>query len=292
MKDDRRLADALHLCLEMIEAGATVESCLARYPDDASELEPLLRLAMVTTAAADAPLPPQGFRGALLDRLFQERRDAAARGRSWWPGLGLLARPWAVALGAVLLLVSSGLGVSSAAAGSIPGEPMYAVKSAQERFLLVVVPTDHGKAKLQARLALLRAWEMERLAARGRSADDLDRTAERLAGHARQVVVLMGGTMAVVGPPPADAQPAPPALVPLPEVFAERIDAAIERELRARLEMRLLLTEEMWRQKALQPRFLRGLPPGQRERMLQAYNQSQHGLYRAISALEQVDAQP
>lgn len=286
MKDDRRLADALHLCLEMIERGATVESCLARYPDDASDLEPLLRLAQATTAAGEAVRPPEGFRDAVLDRLLQERRDSAARGRSWLPSLGLLARPWAVALGAVVLLVSGGLGVSSAAAGSIPGEPLYAVKSAQERFLLVVVPTDHGKAKLHARLALQRAWEMERLAASGRSADDLDRAAERMAGHARQVVVLMGGTMVVAGPPPQESQPAPPPPAALPVLVPPHLESG----LRARLEMRLMLTEEMWRQKALQPRFLGGLPPGQRDRMLHAYEQSQRDLYRAIVALEQVDA--
>jgi len=37
------LAQALEECLELLRQGVSLEECLARYPEDAGELEPLLR---------------------------------------------------------------------------------------------------------------------------------------------------------------------------------------------------------------------------------------------------------
>ena len=38
-----KLAQTLEECLELLSQGVSLEECLARYPEDAGELEPLLR---------------------------------------------------------------------------------------------------------------------------------------------------------------------------------------------------------------------------------------------------------
>ena len=43
--DEKRLADILNRCLEEIAAGETIGACLARYPEHAAELGPLLAMA-------------------------------------------------------------------------------------------------------------------------------------------------------------------------------------------------------------------------------------------------------
>jgi hypothetical protein len=118
----------------------------------------------------------------------------------------------------------------------------------------------------------------------------MERVAERMTVHARQVVVLMGGKMVVLVPPEGGESSVPP----LPETVSEMapggLDGSAERAARARLEMRLALTEEMWRQRALQPRFVHGLSPSRREHVTRAFQRSQFGLYQAIMALDRLDA--
>ena len=45
---DEHLDYILDRCIERIASGESVSSCLASYPDDREELEPLLRIAAVT----------------------------------------------------------------------------------------------------------------------------------------------------------------------------------------------------------------------------------------------------
>ena len=59
------LANILDVCLEDIQSGAaTIEDCLARYPEHAPELEPLLEMAVFLERAAP-PKPAPAFKAAL-----------------------------------------------------------------------------------------------------------------------------------------------------------------------------------------------------------------------------------
>jgi hypothetical protein len=51
----RRFETVLDECLDRVQAGASIEACLARYPEHAETLRPLLRLA----AAVRAVPPPR-----------------------------------------------------------------------------------------------------------------------------------------------------------------------------------------------------------------------------------------
>ena len=45
-------------CLELLRLGTSLEECLTRYPDDAEELEPILRTAVSTRSDLALDLPP------------------------------------------------------------------------------------------------------------------------------------------------------------------------------------------------------------------------------------------
>ena len=89
MEKDRAFAEILHDCLEAVEAGqASVEDCLARYPQHAAQLEDLLRL---SDQARSVPLPPltPEMLAAGEQRLLQAAQARAEETKSR-AGAGLL----------------------------------------------------------------------------------------------------------------------------------------------------------------------------------------------------------
>ncbi|GAB4110439.1 MAG: hypothetical protein Fur005_02220 [Roseiflexaceae bacterium] len=65
-------AELLQICLDRIEAGASIEECLADYPEQRLELEPLLRAVVQFEQLALPSMPAsslQAIEGRMLDRL-------------------------------------------------------------------------------------------------------------------------------------------------------------------------------------------------------------------------------
>lgn len=63
---NNKLYDALEICLREIENGVTLENVLARFPDLAAELRPILKASVKarTLNVASAPSPEAIRRGA------------------------------------------------------------------------------------------------------------------------------------------------------------------------------------------------------------------------------------
>jgi len=166
-----RLDDALDECLEMLASGAGADQCLARYPDYSEELAPLLTTASRAMSAAWAAGPRAGVkeRGLSVLAAAVNERGVPTRGWSTWMRWPLtLPRP---ALAAMLVLfAATGLAVGSgaAAADSVPGEPLYWVKSRTENLSMMLPRSDMAKAEAHARLAAVRTGEMRRLSGMGR----------------------------------------------------------------------------------------------------------------------------
>ncbi len=176
----------LDSCLDqLLREGDSVESCLQRYPQHASELEPLLRTALVTRAVLDVtPVAKARARQAL--QAAMSRREAHSQRRNLLGFLGGLSaqltgsRRWAAAAtAATLLLALSGTGIVAASSESVPGQPLYPVKRAVEEARLVTTFDNQSKARLNASFASHRSQEMSVVASKG----DL-KGAERLAKEA------------------------------------------------------------------------------------------------------------
>lgn len=164
------LFEALDDCLRAVEAGASPEAALARYPDLADELRPLL-----TAAAAARPVEPlrvprqseAASRARFLARarvLAGERRQAAGL-------FGSLSLTLRMGLAVLAVALVSGLGAAglvSASAQSLPGDTLYGVKRAAEQAQLAFT-AGPARAALEDAFDQRRLAEAEAVAALGRT---------------------------------------------------------------------------------------------------------------------------
>jgi len=216
------LENILDECLERLVKGETVEQCLQRYPEQATQLEPLLQTAQVVRKAS-AILPRSEFK-ARARYEFRSALQATATKRRL-PLFSLRPR-WAMALMIIGIVLVAGGGTAAAASNSMPDSPLYPVKLATEQVRLTLTPSDMGKARLCTALADRRVAEIIYMANRG-DAQQVDAIAQRLDGRLTMLVMLVSAEKvevpAVEGAPralteePSLVAPSPPAPPPSEE---------------------------------------------------------------------------
>lgn len=177
----RRFKDILNDCLERLSRGESLQDCLNAYPEQAKELASLLRVAQATQDVASAIAPRPEFKAQVLYHLNQRLAEGMPRRRlHWWAPA--ITRPVALAAAVVLLLVVGAGATTAAANSSVPGEPLYLVKTMRERVLLSMPRSEASRANLEADLASVRSEEMAVLASRGDS-ERVEDVAMRLNQH-------------------------------------------------------------------------------------------------------------
>jgi hypothetical protein len=187
---DKDFDNILDDCLERVMTGGeTVEQCLARYPDDAAELEPLLRTALAAREAADIRPSPE-FRERARYQFQAAIREMETQKR---PGIFGWQPRWATALVAVLVLLLASGGTVAAASGSMPDEPLYQVKLATEAVRLTLTPSALGKAELYVKYTDKRVVEIIEMADEGKY-QQVESTALRLNDQLLAMATLDMGT--------------------------------------------------------------------------------------------------
>ncbi len=183
--------DVLNECLEAILGGETEESCLERYPEQAAELRPLLRMA-ISTRGACCVSPQLEYRTRARYEYRCVVTDACAKSAKYgfrWSWRWSTAAPLAIAV----VMVMSG-GVMAASTNALPGQPLYGVKLAAEEMQIRLTPAGEERTMAYALLVDRRIDEMTTLAGRG----DYSRVSEvslRLDG----VLNEMAGYLQVAG---------------------------------------------------------------------------------------------
>ncbi len=164
MKKGREFDDILNECLDrLLVKDATVEQCLASYPEQADELKPLLQIAMATRRTATIQ-PRPDFRARARYQFHAALQEIEGkRGRLFFRWLP----QWAAVVTVVLVLLLAGSGTVAAASNSMPDEPLYQVKLTTEQVWLTLNFSDMGKARLNAVLADRRVAEIIYLAGKG-----------------------------------------------------------------------------------------------------------------------------
>ncbi|HXF86429.1 MAG TPA: DUF5667 domain-containing protein [Anaerolineales bacterium] len=166
-----RLYDALETCLNEIERGAEMDAALARYPDLADELRPLLELSIKTKKMA-APPPPQDTvirtRAKVLQRAAQMRETNTTRALSF-PKPALLRR-FAFILTIVITIFLSGTSLVRAASSTLPGDNLYPLKRTWENLTLFFTFDVQKREALEYEHENERLEELYELFARGRVA--------------------------------------------------------------------------------------------------------------------------
>jgi len=225
---DKEFNNTLDECLErLLVKSETIEQCLQSYPEQASELKPLLETALAAKQASDIQ-PGDEFRARARYQLQAALVEATSPKSR--PAFGWLPR-WATVITIVLGLLLVGSGTVMAAGYSMPDSPLYPVKLAAEQVQLTLTPSTMNKAELHAKLADRRVIEIIYLANKG-DARRIETITQRLD---ERLVMLTGlaSVLAVEGAPqveiplPAAAPTeeaevlAPPTAAPAPQVTVQ-----------------------------------------------------------------------
>ncbi len=262
----REFEDVLNECLERVAAGDDVHRCASSYPEHEEELLPLLTVAAAMQAVSTPPSAAQAKARGFV-RFSQADADRRARKRRAFPALlRPIAKPLIVAFAAVAVTAVAAGGTTVASSNSVPGDPLYWVKTTRESISLRIIPrSDVSTAKVYARLAEERGKEMRKLIEMGRigAAEDL---AVRMRKHLNASATFVGVVV-----PEHRGEMRPP-----------RIDDA--RELRSSLE------RGGSRLRAALSRLMQDMPPENRLRVQRVMRQSELRYRMLINALYAGDA--
>jgi len=185
-----RFDDILNECTEGLLRGESVEQCLQRYPEQAPELEPLLRVAAAAGKAASGSEVRPEFKARVRHEVQSQLRSKGQKAKpKRVPTLHWIPRWAAMAACVALISVFAAGGTVAASSGSVPGDALYPVKTATEQVQMKLTFSEAAKARLQARFAERRAREMARLAEKGRTAQ-LRALGSRFVAHLAKIEQL------------------------------------------------------------------------------------------------------
>jgi len=196
-KFDKNIDSIFDECLEGVLSGqTTIEQCLKEHPEQAAELEPLLRTALsINNAVAiqpDAQLKARG-RYQLQLKMAQLGKPRRAPLFGWQPR-------WATGIMTAMLVFTVGGGTVLAADGSMPGSPLYPIKIATENVRVSLAGSEVEKEALLAQCADRRVSEIEHVVAKG----NVDaQTVADVADRYIQQVDRMSGMVSASVPPAA-----------------------------------------------------------------------------------------
>ena len=182
---NQKLENILDKCLGRMFDGESIEICLNAYPEQASELVPLLKTsrAFIRNSAAIQPAPE--FKARVHSRLRamsyakQEKAERSKRIPIWH-------RKWLLAVASVLVVLLVGVGTVAASTSALPGKPLYPIKLAGEQVRLTLAFSDIDKAKLHIQFSERRAIEIAEMANQGKG-DTIFALTEQFVSHLQQV---------------------------------------------------------------------------------------------------------
>jgi hypothetical protein len=274
-------------CLErLLVKGESLEQCLARYPEQAAELKPLLETALAAREASNIQPRPDFRARASYQFRSALKETAAGKSRTSW---GWFPR-WATVVAIVLVLVLAGGGTVVAADSSMPDSPLYSVKLVTERVRLTLTPSQMGRARIYAQLADRRVTEIAYMAGKG-DARQVDIITQRLDRHLALLTVLVlaqRGDEApmLMAPPTSEGAEAPrePALAPQPGKAGGDGDDAVQNGNRAQL--RDTLVTDAAHNRAVLYTVLDKVPESTRDALRRALAVSEDGYEEALEALK------
>ncbi len=166
--------EILQTCLELIQGGQeTVDSAVARYPELAEDLRPILEASLWIGSAREGFEPRPGFvtasRRRLVARIQEEQLQKPV---SWREKLRQLLTTQQVAPVAFVVVLLLALFVSgtvvTVSQRALPGDGLYSVKQMLEQLALATSFDQANDAALQIRFVNERLEEFKALIAEGR----------------------------------------------------------------------------------------------------------------------------
>jgi hypothetical protein len=227
----KQLEKIFNECLELINQGESIESCLQRYPEEAAELELLLITFVNVKWRASNVQPRQEFKLKARAQLFNPRHihyHAKEIKPARQLGIFNLQRMFVPALASILVFVLVGGSVSTvaASASALPSEPLYPIKLASEQVRIAFAFSDSDKAMVNVELAETRSNEIVSMVTQGkteqititseRMVKNLDEAERALLSIAQVESIKTPTTASQFAPPSAPKTVTTPTTVPTP----------------------------------------------------------------------------
>ena len=169
------LYDALEICLQALEKGADIESCLMLFPALADDLRPILETATAARAQAIESVPADAMRrgrARVLQHAAELRENQRVASlpisRKLWQ-MGGFVRRLAAALAVIAFLFSGGTGLVFASSGSLPGDHLYPVKRSWEGVQLALIIDPRAKSEREMEFEHERVNEIHELFSESRT---------------------------------------------------------------------------------------------------------------------------
>ncbi len=154
-------------CLDALAQGESLDSILARYPQEAAQLRPLLKTAadLPTLRMEPSEAAKMSSRQKFLAQADQLRRTTARRSVGFLPrfALGFVA--------AALVVAVLSTGAVAASASALPGDPLYGLKRTVENVQLQSASSPTQRTALQSEFGQRRVNEANLLLAAGRTGE-------------------------------------------------------------------------------------------------------------------------
>ena len=160
--------EILETCLRELEEGAELELLLARYPDQADELRPILVASRRAKGMAVPPPSPELLRRNRA-KLLQRAAQLRVREKSTFTWIPTLRR-MATVLAILVILLFSGTRLVSASSAALPGDQLYPVKRSWENVVLFFTFNMQARNALEVEYENERLNELQEIFASGRSA--------------------------------------------------------------------------------------------------------------------------
>ena len=165
------LFDALEICLQALDQGADLESCLVRFPELAADLRPILTAAVQARSVSAAPVPVdvvQRGRARVLQAAAEMREQKkVVPALPFWRRKGFFgarfARLAVSSAAMIVFLLSGGTGLVNASSSALPGDHLYPVKRSWEGVRLMFVFDKQAKDTLEQEFDHKRVQEIEEL---------------------------------------------------------------------------------------------------------------------------------
>ncbi len=162
--------EILDACLTLIQSGkASIVDCLETYPEHGGFLEPLLQAAHQAHSDLSPSGPDEGYitttKIRILNQLHAQKIEPKDLKAKPHPRRILIRRPALAFLSLTLILIMliSGIGVTSASASALPGDSLYAVKRGVEELQLLFTIRPSKDAELLMKFSAERLQELEEL---------------------------------------------------------------------------------------------------------------------------------
>ena len=168
MKSDHISNNVIDNCLDRLSMGETIEDCMASYPEQGVKLKELLETSLSTMAAMSSIQFNSRVKDKSLGKVINISTKHRMTSSSFFSWKTIFQKPLFAGVTTFLLLSSLAFGATTVSNNSVPGEPLFLVKSFKENISLMLPQSDMDRAQQHIHLASVRGEEMRILLARNR----------------------------------------------------------------------------------------------------------------------------